>query len=253
MKKFFKIFKIVLATILSIIVLFSISFLIYANIYYHASDVDDYLKTDDYVTVTETDKYISFMPNEGKAKAGIIFYCGAKVEEKAYSEMMYDLAKLNIFTAIVKTPLRFSFFNLNGADYIYNDYKDKVEYFYLAGHSLGGVTASDYLSKNIDNYQGIIFLASYSNKNFKNSKIWSLSIYGSNDYVLDRNKYAKAKEKLPKNNYEYIIEGGNHANFASYGDQHKDGKASIERKEQINLTVLKIVEFIGLNQLTLLF
>lgn len=253
MKKFFKIFKILLIIVLSIILLLSINFIIYANIYYHAVDVDDYLKSDDYVTVVDNDKYISFMPNEGKAKAGIIFYPGAKVEEKAYSEIMYDLAKLNIFTSIIKSPFRFSFLNKNGADIILNDFSDKVDYFYLAGHSLGGITASDYLYKNADKFQGIIFLASYPNKDLSNSSIWSLSIYGSNDYVLNRNKYAQAKAKLPKNNYEYIIDGGNHANFASYGNQDNDGNATIEREEQINLTVLKIVEFIGLNQLTLLF
>ncbi len=251
MKKFLKIFKILLITILSIVLLLSITFIIYANIYYHAKDVDDYLKTDEYVTVTETDKYISFMPNEGKAISGVIIYPGAKVEEKAYSEMMYDLAKLNIFAAIVKMPLRFSFLNPNGADDVINDYKDKVNHFYIGGHSLGGVIAASYAKTNEDKLEGIIFLASYPNDDLKNSSLWSLSIYGSNDYVLDRNSYAKAKNKLPNKNFEYVIEGGNHANFASYGNQNLDGEATITNEKQINLTVLKIVEFITLKQLTL--
>ena len=192
------------------------------------------------------------MPNEGEANVGFIFYPGAKVEEKAYSEMMYDLAKLNIFAAIVKMPLRFAFFNPNGANKVLKDYSDKVSYWYMGGHSLGGVMASDYVYKNQDKFQGFILLGSYTQKDFKDSSLWGMTIYGSNDYVLNRNNYAKAKELMPSHNYEYIIDGGNHANFASYGNQKGDGEATIERESQINKTVLKIVEFIGLKQLTLI-
>ena len=252
MKKFFKIIKITIITFLFLIIASGIGFIIYANIYYHAEDVDNYITSDEYVTVTETNKYISFMPNENKATAGFILYPGAKVEEKAYAELMYDLAKMNIFAAIVKMPLRFAFFNANGANDILKDYSDKVDYFYIGGHSLGGAIASSYLKNNQDKFQGIIFLASYSMEDLSDSDVWSLSIYGSNDYVLNRNNYAKAKELLPKKNFEYEIDGGNHGYFASYGEQSGDGEATITRESQINLTVLKMIEFIGLKQLTLI-
>ena len=250
MKKFLKIFTV---SLVILCLATNIGFLIYANIYYKAIDVDDYLKTDDYVTVTETNDYISFMPNEGNAKAGYIFYPGAKVEEKAYSELMYNLAKLNIFAAIVKMPLRFAFFNVDGAKKVLNDYSDKVDHFYIGGHSLGGAMSTVYLDINQDAFDGFILLGAYTTKDFSsNDKLWGLTIYGSNDYVLNRNNYAKAKEKMPSHNYEYIVDGGNHANYASYGNQNGDGEATITRSKQISLTVFKIVEFITLNQLTLI-
>ncbi len=249
MKKFF---KILIFSLLTIILVGTVSFLIYANIYYKAEDVSDYLTSDDYVTITETNDYIAFMPNEGSATTGYIFYPGAKVEEKAYAEMMYDLAKLNIFACIVKMPLRFAFFNLNGADKALNDFSDKVKYFYIGGHSLGGSMSTVYLEKNQNKYQGFILLAAYTSTDFStNEDLWGLTIYGSNDYVLNRNNYAKATPKMPVHKSEYIIDGGNHANFASYGAQKGDGEATISRSSQINLTVLKIVEFITLKQLTL--
>ncbi len=249
MKKFF---KILFFSLLTIILAGSIIFLIYANIYYHADGVDDYLKSDDYVTVTETNDYIAFMPNEGKATTGYVFYPGAKVEEKAYAEMMYNLAKLNVFACIVKMPLRFAFFNMNGADKVLNDFSDKVQYFYIGGHSLGGSMSTAYLEKNQDKYQGFILLAAYTSADFSsNNDLWGITIYGSNDYVLNRNNYAKAESKMPVHKSEYIIDGGNHANFASYGAQKGDGEAAISRTSQISLTVLKIVEFITLKQLTL--
>lgn len=246
-----KIFKKIFFIFLSLIILCVASFLIYASIYYKAEDVSDYVESDSYVTVTETKDYISFMPSSGNATVGFVFYPGAKVDEKAYSEMMYDLARLNIFAAIVKMPLRFAFFNPNGANKVLAYYED-VKYWYIGGHSLGGVMATDYLYKNQDKYQGFILLGSYVNKDYSNSDLWGMTIYGSNDKVLKRSSYDNAQSKMPKHNYEYVIEGGNHANFASYGKQNFDGEATIDREKQIDLTVLKIIEFIGLKQLTLL-
>lgn len=250
MKKFF---KILIFSLVTLCLLSFVGFMIYANIYYKAENVDNYIKTDEYVTVTETNDYISFMPNEGKANAGYILYPGAKVEEKAYSELMYNLAKLNIFASIVKMPLRFAFFNIDAANKVVDKYKDDVKHFYIGGHSLGGAMSTVYLNKNQDKFDGFILLGAYTSEDFSsNDKLWGLTIYGSNDYVLNRNSYAKAKEKMPTHNYEYVIEGGNHANFASYGKQNGDGEATITNSKQINLTVLKIVEFITLNQLTLI-
>lgn len=249
MKRFF---KILFLTLVIITLVNTAIFLIYSSIYYKAENVDNYLKTDEYVTVIDNKDYIAFMPNEGKAKAGYIFYPGAKVEEKAYSELMYDLAKLNIFAAIVKMPFRFAFLNIDGANKVINDYHDDVDYFYIGGHSLGGAMSTVYLSDNQDRFEGFILLGAYTTKDFSsNEKLWGLIIYGSNDYVLNRNSYAKADQKMPKHKYEYVIDGGNHANFASYGVQKGDGEATITRTEQINSTVFKIVEFITLKQLTL--
>lgn len=254
MKKFFKVLFI---SLFSIIIVATVSFLIYANIYYKATDVDDYMTSDIYVEVKETNDYIAFMPashaNEN-VPAGYIFYPGAKVEEKAYSELMYEVAKNSgIFTVIVKMPLRFAFLGLNKANKVMDDYKDKVNNWYIGGHSLGGAMATAYLEKNQDKFQGFILLGAYTTADFsQNEDLWGMTIYGENDYVLNRNSYAKAKDKMPKHNYEYVIEGGNHANFASYGKQKGDGEATITKDRQIALTALKMIEFIGLKQLTLL-
>ena len=76
-----------------------------------------------------------------------------------------------------------------------------------------------------------------------------LSIYGSNDGVLDMNKYQKNKTKLPpvgKGLTEIVIDGGNHAQFASYGAQEGDGAAEISEEEQQAITAEEIISWIGL-------
>ena len=59
-----------------------------------------------------------------------------------------------------------------------------------------------------------------------------LSIVGSNDGVLNRDKYEQAHELLPDSARELVIEGGNHAYYGNYGEQANDGQADITREDQ---------------------
>jgi hypothetical protein len=72
-----------------------------------------------------------------------------------------------------------------------------------------------------------------------------LSIYGSEDGVMNREKYEKYKENLPSILTEIIIDGGNHANFGLYGRQDGDGSAEIDAFDQIFRTADAIYEFIS--------
>ena len=59
-----------------------------------------------------------------------------------------------------------------------------------------------------------------------------LSIYGSEDGVLNREKYEKNRVNLPEDAIEYVIDGGNHSGFGYYGQQKGDHVAGISPKEQ---------------------
>ena len=72
-----------------------------------------------------------------------------------------------------------------------------------------------------------------------------LSIYGSNDNVLNKDSYDEAKDLMPNNFTEDVINGGNHAQFAFYGNQSGDGVATISSDSQINQTVHDILSFIN--------
>ena len=81
--------------------------------------------------------------------------------------------------------------------------------------------------------------------NFSNSDIKILSIFGSEDKVLNLEKYAEYKLNLSKNTSEFVIEGGNHAGFGFYGNQEGDGPATISNTEQIEKTAELIGEFVA--------
>lgn len=64
-----------------------------------------------------------------------------------------------------------------------------------------------------------------------------LSLYGSEDRVLNREKLEAGREVMPVDYTEICIDGGNHAWFGNYGEQDGDGEASTSREEQQEQTV----------------
>ena len=70
-----------------------------------------------------------------------------------------------------------------------------------------------------------------------------LSIYGSEDGVLNRQKYKEYIVKV-NNLSEIIIDGGNHAQFGNYGEQSGDNKPKISSEKQWNQTTKEMLNFI---------
>ena len=154
---------------------------------------------------------------------------------------MAELAKKGILCVLIKMPFRLAVFDINAADGIQEQYPE-IKNWYIGGHSLGGSMAASYVSKHQNKYKGLILLGSYSTADLSNSKFNVLSIYGSEDKILNKDKYEENRSNLPKDFTEIIIDGGNHAQFGMYGAQDGDGKATISNGEQINLTVSHIME-----------
>lgn len=159
------------------------------------------------IVAEEKNDRIVFEPED--AKAGLIFYPGGKVQYEAYAPLMEAL--------------------------ITEEYPD-IEKWYIGGHSLGGSMAASYAAKNTEELEGVILLASYSTVALQNSGLDVVSIYGSNDRVLNLEKHDKYCDNLPENFKEEVIEGGNHAYFGKYGFQEGDGEATITNENQIETT-----------------
>lgn len=232
--------KIILISLSSVLLITLIICFVYLSTYSHAISVEQYLKSSDEVTIKE-DKNGYFFDGYG-TKDLIIFYPGAKVDTKAYAPLMYLLAKNGIDVYLVDMPFHFAIFGINKADYVIENYSYKN--YYAAGHSLGGAMISSYISENQDLFKGLILLASYTTIDISKTNLDVLSIYGSLDGVLNMDNVKESRNLMPSNYIEYVIEGGNHANFASYGNQKGDNEPLISKEEQINLTLNSICNFI---------
>ena len=134
--------------------------------------------------------------------------------------------------------------DMNAADGIAEQYPD-IETWYIGGHSLGGAMAAIYAAGHSDELDGLILLAAYSTKDLSSSDLAVLSVYGSEDRVLNAEKYETSKANLPASMTEVIIEGGCHAGFGAYGPQAGDGTPSISNEEQIDKTAEEIQAIIS--------
>lgn len=114
---------------------------------------------------------------------------------------------------------------------------------YLAGHSLGGAMAANYAAAHAEDFDGLILLAAYSTKDLTQTSLRVLSVYGSEDGVMNLESYEKNRTNLPAGATEIILEGGCHAQFGNYGPQDEDGTPAISGEEQIRQTVEAIVAF----------
>lgn len=237
---------IVLGSILGGFLAIIISLAIYVNIYYKPSTfAREELKSNEVVEVYHEKQYYVFEPKS--YDTGIIFYPGGKVDAVAYAPLLKALANEGILCILCEMPFRLAVLDSNAADGI--QAKFEVEYWYMAGHSLGGSMAASYIAKHSDEYEGLILLAAYSTANLSNTNLEVLSIYGEFDKVLNKEKYEKNLTNLPNTYKEYVIRGGCHAFFGSYGAQNGDGTPTITNEQQIHETVSIILENMGSNEI----
>ncbi len=234
--------KIALYIILILLIVLIAFGIYYVNDYYHAdSNALKYLNGTENVSVTHTNNGL-FLNGTGEDKA-LIFYPGAKVEYTSYLPLLISLSNNGVDCFIVEMPFNLAFLGENSADVIINNNSYNYSHWYISGHSLGGVMASSYAHNHNSKIDGLILLAAYPNDNITGMGV--LSIYGTNDDVLNRESYENSKIYLPDNFTEFVISGGNHGQFGSYGNQNGDGVASISMNEQVKLTVNEILLFIG--------
>ena len=169
------------------------------------------------------------------ATKGLIFYPGGKVEHTAYIPLMQACAEEGILCVLVEMPFRLAVLDINAAEGIQEQYP-QVEDWYIGGHSLGGSMAASYLEKNLDAYEGLILLGSYSTADLSQTDLAVLSIFGSEDTVMNREKYDANKSNLPEGFTEVVLDGGCHAYFGMYGAQDGDGTPTISNEDQIYMT-----------------
>ena len=239
-KKLFIIFTSIITTLVIIVAACAI----YLGNYYHADEgaFAKFSPTENITVSTLKNGSIVFEPQS--ATTGFIFYPGGKVEHRAYEQLMAGLAREGILCVLVKMPFNLAVFDINAADGIQEKYPE-IENWYMGGHSLGGSMAASYLEKNAKSYDGLVLLGSYSTANLSKANLDVLSMYGSEDKVMNREKYDKNKSNLPSGFTEIVIEGGCHAYFGMYGAQKGDGIPTITVSEQIDITVEHIVTMIN--------
>ena len=192
------------------------------------------------VTVSVQDHLTVFSPDE--AAQGFIFYPGGRVEHRAYAPLMRFLAEQGVLCVLVEMPFDLAVLDMNAGAEIPGLYP-QVERWFIGGHSLGGAMAASHAAAE-KRYAGLILLAAYATAEIKDLPV--LSIYGTQDQVLNREKYAANRALLPEAATEVVLEGGNHAQFGDYGHQKGDGLPAISAQAQLDAAVNEILAFMAM-------
>ena len=207
----------------------------YVNDYSHADNValaavaDEDGAADGVEVRTLPSGDIAFVPDN--PVAGLVFYPGGKVQPEAYAPLMQQCAQRGILCVLLKPTFNLAIIDMDAASGVTAQFPEISEWT-IAGHSMGGVAAADYASRHAGEFDAIAFLAAYPAVDLSKFDGKVLSIVGSNDGVLNRDKYEQAHELLPDSAQELVIEGGNHAYYGNYGEQANDGQAGITRENQ---------------------
>lgn len=225
---------------LILFIIYTLANTVYMLTSYHADETAKAaLQSDDTVVITKTDYgYFFDGPSEREA---LIFYQGAKVDASAYAPILHEIATEGMDVLLVDMPYDLAIIKPNKADNVISQYS--YENRYIGGHSLGGCMAAYCASDHADKFEGVILLAAYPAKAMGDD-IRCISIYGSEDGILNWSKMAKAERYLPKDTEKHVLAGGNHGQFGNYGKQHGDRNATITASEQQKQTVELIMDWV---------
>jgi dienelactone hydrolase len=188
------------------------------------------------VSLAETPTSITMKPAGAAPTKGLIFYPGARVEARAYADILKPAVDAGVLVVILKTPLNLSLLDGNQARGAMADHPE-ISTWTVGGHSLGGVSASSFALGNRD-VDGLLLFASYPLDSMRErSGLQVLSVSGSEDGLSTPVKIDASRELLPADTTFVEIQGGNHAFFGNYGAQPGDGEPSVDRdvaQEQIS-------------------
>ncbi|MCP1411547.1 alpha/beta hydrolase [Paenarthrobacter sp. A20] len=179
-------------------------------------------------SVVEETTAIVMTPEGGQASRGLVFYPGARVEARAYADILRPAVDAGFLVVILKTPLNLSLLDGNQARGAMAAHPE-ISSWAVGGHSLGGVSASSFAVGNQD-VDGLLLYASYPLDSMRDrAGLKVMSISGSEDGLSTPEKIDASRELLPLDATFVEIQGGNHAFFGSYGPQPGDGEATVGR------------------------
>ncbi len=231
-----KIIKRIVQFILLVIIVSIIGFLIYAKTGVYKADES----VSSYVEVGQFNKKTNALEYTTESDVGFIFYPGGKVDYEAYSYYGAKLRENGVNAFIVKMPLNLAILDINQANEVILNHPE-IKTWYIAGHSLGGSSASMFADSNPNALEGVVFLASYP---LSELEIKELSIFAENDGLILQDELNQYTMYLSIDDY-FTIEGANHAGFGMYGEQDGDLEATLSSLEQMDIVIENILQFIG--------
>jgi len=199
------------------------------------------------VDIRQEGRALLVLPRAGAdtAGTGLVFYPGGLVDHRAYVPLAVLIARAGHPVAIVRMPLDLAVLGKRRGLAVI-EVLPGVGRWAIGGHSLGGAMAADLVHDEPGRFAGLVLLAAYppDGASIASTGLPTLSIAGTRDAVVNREKLEGSRSLLPPTARFVAIEGGNHAQFGDYGPQKGDGEPAIGRDEQLAVAADEIVRFL---------
>jgi pimeloyl-ACP methyl ester carboxylesterase len=203
------------------------------------------------VDVRHDDGVWSFIPRRRSSEpsTALVFFPGALVDPVAYAPLARAAAEAGFPAYVVELPRRGAF---GGAE----DPKlwarlrrllgqpSTPARWLAAGHSRGGVVASQVAAARFDGFAGLVLIGTSHPRDVDLSALTVpvTKIVGTHDGLASRAEVEANRSKLPPSTRWVWVEGGNHSQFGWYGFQPGDRWAAIEAPVQRALMTRAVLD-----------
>lgn len=173
----------------------------------------------------------AWMPPSMHYSVGLIVYPGARVAPAAYGPLAQRIAAHGYLVVVVSMPLYLAILDSDAAKPVVAAHPE-VERWAIAGHSLGGAMAAQFVAGNPGVMRGLALWAAYPPSDISGSGVACASIYGTLDAGADRVASPETLALLPPDCDLVPIPGGNHEQMGWYTGQPGDPPATVSRDDQ---------------------
>ena len=183
------------------------------------------------VRVTDAPAHIVIAPTSGAPTRGLIFQPGARIDPRAYVPMLSEVSRRGVVVFVVKPPFGIGFLAMT-APHAFIDRHPEVTSWTLAGHSLGGVVAAEFVHDHPDLVRGLALWASFPVDSLADrSDLAVASVSGTRDAFTTPADIEASRPLLPGDTAYTPVEGAVHSTFGDYGEQPGDGTPTVGRAE----------------------
>jgi len=215
-------------------------FVLYLYLSYRATGFDSaILRSDALVSVADAPGTMTFTPAGHSKRASLIFIPGAMVEPAAYAPLAHSIAREGHAVILLKLPWRMASSDSQRRAVVQRvgqiiQSSDPSTRWIVAGHSVGGVLASEAARDHGNLLAGMVLIGTSHPRDFDLSSlsIDVTKVSATNDGLASAAEIKANAKKLPPQTHWVVIDGGNHSQFGYYGFQLGDHRATISRSEQ---------------------
>lgn len=157
-----------------------------------------------------------------KPTIGLVFYPGARVDARAYANILRPVAAAGFLVVVLKEPFGIGLIHVNHAEQAITVHSE-IKSWAVGGHSLGGVAASTFADSHAPSVKALVLYASYPASKLQRSDLRVLSVSAGDDGLATPAKITASKADLPRTTRYVVVAGAVHSFFGDYGVQPGDG------------------------------